>query len=338
MAVPIQKPKAVHHVVWAIDPFHDSPSNQLVAGQALKSMHPTTELKIQPVSLLLAGKYDKQSQYFLETWSELESIAQKNLKSILQGFSIPGLLEPVLIRQPAPSHGSAVNALIKFALDENADEILVSSHGRSGTARFLMGSFAESLVLKSPLPTLVVNPKVHPSGEIKHILFPTDFCDKSRVAFERVVDLAAESRAGILLFHKLRYLYPEFGYPFVVPNVSIDSLKNFEDAALSQANEWALWGENHGVNVRAHVSSKAGYALDEILRISEKLGSSGMIAMASQSGPIASVILGSLTRQVLREAPCPVLVIHPHQDSLIEKTMMEMKQSAYTYAQKPLMA
>jgi nucleotide-binding universal stress UspA family protein len=36
----------------------------------------------------------------------------------------------------------------------------------------------------------------------------------------------------------------------------------------------------------------------------------GWIAMEGQSGPIAAALLGSITRQVIRTAPCPVWVIH----------------------------
>jgi len=37
----------------------------------------------------------------------------------------------------------------------------------------------------------------------------------------------------------------------------------------------------------------------------------GLIAMEAQSGPVSSALLGSTTRQVVRHAPCPVLVLKP---------------------------
>ncbi len=36
-----------------------------------------------------------------------------------------------------------------------------------------------------------------------------------------------------------------------------------------------------------------------------------MIAMASQSGPILSHLIGSVTRQVIRQTPCPTWILHP---------------------------
>ena len=337
MAVPQKETsKNIHKVVWAIDPFHEDPAIQLTAARALQCLHNDTPFTTQPVSLLVAGRYDRESHYFLETWNELEQVAEKNLEKMLKGFKLPGLLKPVLIRQQSAAQSRGVNTLLKFAFDEKADEILVSSHGRRGTSRILMGSFAESLVLRSPLPTLVVNPNVQKVARVKNILFPTDFSDKSKIAFDRVLDLCREGDTKVLLFHKMQYLYPEFGYPFVIPAVSKNSIRDLVASAEKQAAEWTRLAERKGVIVKAHVSGKPGYALDEIVRAAKKLGPSGMIAMASQSGALTSVILGSLTRQVVRSAPCPILVLHPHQDTLIKKSVQELKQTVYSYGARPL--
>lgn len=330
--------KNYHRVVWAVDPFHENLKSQLNAVKALRCLHSETNLSIQPVSLLLSGRYDQESKFFLETWLELESVANKNLETLFRGFRMDGLLKPVLLKQDSSSQAKAAHALIKFALDEKADEIVVSSHGRKGTNRILMGSFAESLVLRSPLPSLIVNPKVTKLSRTKNILFPTDFSDKSRIAFEKVLELCRESMTKILLFHKMQYLYPEFGYPFVVPSVSRDSIKEMIGKAEDQALEWAIHAERSGVVVKTHISGKPGYALDDIVRAAKKLGPSGMIAMASQSGPMSSIILGSLTRQVLREVGCPVLVLHPHQDSMVSKTVEELKHTVYSIGNRPVFA
>jgi nucleotide-binding universal stress UspA family protein len=47
--------------------------------------------------------------------------------------------------------------VIKYAVDAEADLIVMASHGRTGLARFLMGSVAETVVNFSPIPVLVTH-------------------------------------------------------------------------------------------------------------------------------------------------------------------------------------
>jgi nucleotide-binding universal stress UspA family protein len=47
-------------------------------------------------------------------------------------------------------------AICRFADDENADLIVVSTHGRSGLRRTLMGSVAEKIVARATRPVLTV--------------------------------------------------------------------------------------------------------------------------------------------------------------------------------------
>lgn len=46
--------------------------------------------------------------------------------------------------------------ILKVAAEEDADLIVVGTHGRSGVKRFLLGSVAEGVVRSSPIPVLTV--------------------------------------------------------------------------------------------------------------------------------------------------------------------------------------
>jgi nucleotide-binding universal stress UspA family protein len=49
-------------------------------------------------------------------------------------------------------------------------------------------------------------------------------------------------------------------------------------------------------------------SVTESILIHAKEKKAKFIIMAAESGPVASALLGSITRQILRTAPCPVLV------------------------------
>ncbi len=52
--------------------------------------------------------------------------------------------------------GYAPNEIIETAKSENADLIVIGSHGRTGVDRIIFGSVAEKVVKQSPVPVLTV--------------------------------------------------------------------------------------------------------------------------------------------------------------------------------------
>jgi nucleotide-binding universal stress UspA family protein len=54
--------------------------------------------------------------------------------------------------------GEAEAQIVKYARDEGADLVVISSHGLTGLEHVLMGSVAEKVVRQAPCPVLVVKP------------------------------------------------------------------------------------------------------------------------------------------------------------------------------------
>ena len=50
---------------------------------------------------------------------------------------------------------NAAESIVRTAVEEQADLIVVGSHGRSGISRVMLGSVAAKVVAQSPLPVLV---------------------------------------------------------------------------------------------------------------------------------------------------------------------------------------
>jgi len=47
-------------------------------------------------------------------------------------------------------------AIVRYAEEHGVDQVVVGSHGRTGVARLLLGSVAETIVRRSPVPVTVV--------------------------------------------------------------------------------------------------------------------------------------------------------------------------------------
>ena len=71
------------------------------------------------------------------------------------------MLEDVRPRDPAVSFahrltmGDPAAEVVQIAGDENAEMIVMGTHGRTGMLRLLMGSVAEAIVRQTPYPMLV---------------------------------------------------------------------------------------------------------------------------------------------------------------------------------------
>jgi nucleotide-binding universal stress UspA family protein len=74
----------------------------------------------------------------------------------LDEFLLARDLNPNLNIRKLVEPGVPSGAIISFAERENCDLIVMSSHGRSGLSRVLVGSVTEQILRKSPCPVLVV--------------------------------------------------------------------------------------------------------------------------------------------------------------------------------------
>lgn len=52
--------------------------------------------------------------------------------------------------------GDAARSIVGFAAEGNVDHVVIGSHGRTGVSRVLLGSVAERVARRSPVPVTIV--------------------------------------------------------------------------------------------------------------------------------------------------------------------------------------
>lgn len=52
--------------------------------------------------------------------------------------------------------GPPANAIVEYATDAAVDQVVMGSRGRSGVARFLLGSVAEKVARRAPVPVTII--------------------------------------------------------------------------------------------------------------------------------------------------------------------------------------
>jgi universal stress protein A len=84
---------------------------------------------------------------------QLEDSAERELPRLTDCEELSGLeVEEVIV------HGDAAAEIVRVAGEQEADLIVISSHGRTGLGRMIFGSTAEAVVRHATCPVLVVKP------------------------------------------------------------------------------------------------------------------------------------------------------------------------------------
>jgi nucleotide-binding universal stress UspA family protein len=293
--------------LWAVDPFADKRTQLKVAGH-LKAFLRGSQIQIEPTSVLNPGELRlPPSKEDIKTRFQLA--AQKAVDKITQGLKVPNLMKPSMVYCDNYSQRKSVETFLDFAQERKAELIALGTHSRTGVERWLFGSFAETLVLLSQVPLLIVNPKTHLSKPIKIVFFPTDLSDASKKGIEKLTPTLKRLKAKVILYHKIDYVIPETYSMIYRSDLYEKYLKDDEVRRKKTLEDWALNLKKQGVTAQVVIDDKPGFIPKSIVQAAKK-HKSNLIALVSQTGTASATILGSITRQVVRTADCPIWSWH----------------------------
>jgi len=148
---------------------------------------------------------------------------------------------------------------------------------------------------------------------IKTILVPIDFSDCAKKALQYALPLAKEHEAAITLVHVIAtpsYPIGEFGgleYATLQADTSDLIDKKLNELAVDEAA-----GE---VPVDAVV--RTGSPAAEIIDVARKLPADVIVISTHGRTGLKHVLLGSVAEQVVRHAPCPVLVVREREHEFL---------------------
>ncbi len=195
--------------------------------------------------------------------------------------------------------GNPADAIIDAA--QNFDLIVMTTHGRTGFSRLIMGSVAEKVIRFSPVPVVVVEEgsKVKP---MKKILLTTDFSDYSLKAVPFARSIAEASGAHLDIKHVISF--EQFG--------SIPQIQAATDTRKKQMRE--LVDERFGDikdQVTGEVVSTRKSIHEKITNIADN-GDYNLIVMATigRTG-LEYLRLGSTASNIVRHVETAVFTINP---------------------------
>lgn len=236
--------------------------------------------------------------------TELERLALENAEAAFQKLlaapdvaSVPALETRVLA-------GALPGAIIDRASESGAGLITISTHGRTGFSRWLMGSVSERLLRAASCPVLVARATTGASTPaLRRLLVAVDFSERSRRALQVAGELADRFGASL----EVLYVWtPPFYEGLSVSHAGLfDTIRDKARGELDRFVEAA--GLAPSVAVARVVESGSPAA-----RISERASETepDLLVLGSHGhGALGRLVLGSVAETTVRYAPCTTLVI-----------------------------
>ena len=180
----------------------------------------------------------------------------------------------------------AYDGIINESKKQQADLIVMGSKGISGLEEMLIGSNTEKVVRNSDVPVLVIKSDVD-NFKIENIVFASNFDQKNKVAFQKILDFAALFNARLHLL-KINTIHN-----FETTKESSDAIRNF-------INEFDLG--DYTLNIYNDVSVEAG-----ILNFSNVIDVDVILLNTSGRRGLAHLFTGSLGEDLSNHAKLPVI-------------------------------
>jgi nucleotide-binding universal stress UspA family protein len=144
----------------------------------------------------------------------------------------------------------------------------------------------------------------------KHILTTTDLSPESFSAVAYAGHLARDCGSKLTILHvphSTSLAYTDFVPPIDMMNIDTA----IEDAARAELEAWV---QRHLRDVpKTQVLLRGGITHETVCRTAEEVGASVIVMATHGRKGLGHLVLGSVTERVLRDAPCPVLVVKPPQ-------------------------
>jgi nucleotide-binding universal stress UspA family protein len=213
------------------------------------------------------------------------------------------------------AYGQAAYAIFDAVKDKEADFVAMTTHGRSGVTRFVLGSVADKL-LHTAATLLVVRPgddketgHLAPAG-IRKILVPLDGSELSHASIPFAEEMAGVFNASLVFSSVVSTDWIAYS-GMETPVLYQDALADMKDATKAIVDRIA--GESRGRGFKAECFVGVGGAADEIQRIATEHGV-GLIVMSThgRSGP-GRWVMGSVADTLVRRTHLPCLLVRPHQ-------------------------
>jgi nucleotide-binding universal stress UspA family protein len=266
------------------------------------ALHYQATLYVEHVIPILDAAYPYYS--FPQTagtdiYCDVSKSAERKLNDMVSRHSVNDIWV-----ERAVHKGYVPDSILAFAQNQQADLIVMGTHGRRGLNRLMMGSTTENVLRRASCPVLAVRKPTHdfvnperksdPVG-LQKILACIDFSNSADVAAEYALSLAQEYNAELTLLHVIER----------PPTEDLEPRVRYMREALEERIPQAA---RNWCKVKTVV--RVGKAYQEIAQLAAEEEIDLAVLGVRGRGAVDLAIFGSTTYRLLQLGSCPVLAVH----------------------------
>ena len=291
------------------------PYAQMVASSLSAPIELVQAYDILP-STLLGARHRRDAIGQLEQVSQVR--AEVSLTPARRRLEEAGLTASAVTQR-----GSAADVISAQASSDPSALVVMSTHGRGGISRWVMGSVADKVLHTIPNPMLIVRANVlgpaSPETSLQSVVVPLDGSPRSELSLPHAISMAATLSASITVLRvtpseehyrqELSAVTPELGaipdLELLGPGDLIAEDKADVAAYLRDVSNRMAIDHAHGVVTEQVVRDNIAQAI-----IDRASAQPSLVVMSThgRSG-LGRMTLGSVTDRVIRHSNVPVLVI-----------------------------
>lgn len=213
------------------------------------------------------------------------------------------------------SDGDVASTICDVADAQNVDLIAMTTHGRSGIEKWVLGSVADRVVRSAHQPVFLVRPQEEPipATPIHRILVPLDGSHLAERALPEAIELAKANKSEIWLLQSVEfpeYWGEEYAGMHALP--SMISTEEQETAAREYLRQSAEQLAQQGISAQIVVTT--GHAASAISDVVADNDIDLIVMCTHGRSGLSRWVFGSVAEKVVRLAECPVLLIRAQED------------------------
>ena len=198
--------------------------------------------------------------------------------------------------------GSPADEILQTARDTGADRIVMGTHSPGHIGKLLIGSVAESVLRRAPIPVYIVGPEVEASSE-RSFAPQTVLCAISRVessgpAAAFAAELAARHHARLIIQHVFR---PQDCGEVLAEHCAAEMERQLLDMVPTRFRQ----------KVHPTAVAISGDPTEKLLEESRNHEADVIVMGAYGASPFAAITRHGVVYRVLASAHCPVITLSP---------------------------
>lgn len=283
------KPLKLKNILWTTD-FSAASKASLPYTAAIARQY---ESKVYLAHVVVPNPYPMVSPEAAPYIQELRRGTSKRLSDLADSEQLAGIPHDTIL-----GHGEVADELAKMVKEHEIDLLVLTTHGRRGLRRFLMGSVAEEVWRTAMCPVLTVGPHAieRSAHEItlRQILYPTDLSNESFAAAPFALSFAMEYDSRLTVLHVV---------PAAIRASARLLARAFRDELYQMfSSETVPWCEPDCV-------VESGEPAETILRIAKEREADLIVLGVRSPEELARQHISNVAYPVVAGADCPVLTV-----------------------------